>query len=59
MAYAFNLYRNWELEKRGTPSKRFKIETAPVESVLKIIEIVVDLAIILFVLIHFIMQGKE
>ena len=58
VAYLFNIYRNWELKKRGTPTT-LGIETAPCESRLKLLEIVADFVIIVVVLIHFIKAGTE
>ena len=57
MAYLFGVFRNWELKKHGKPNS-LNIETAPCETRLKVVEIVVDVIIIIIFLIHFIIQGK-
>lgn len=58
VAYMFNIYRNWELKRHGTPNT-LGIETAPCESRLKMFEIIADFVIIVVVLIHFLKAGKD
>lgn len=58
IAYLFNIYRNWELKNYGKPTT-LGIVTAPCESKLKLLEIIVDFVIIVVVLIHFFKGGKE
>ena len=58
IAYLFNIYRNWELKNYGKPTT-LGIITAPCESKLKLLEIIVDFVIIVVVMIHFAKGGNE
>lgn len=51
MSYFFGMFRSWELKNKGEPNS-YGIETAPIEKVLRIIEILVDLVIFVFVILH-------
>jgi hypothetical protein len=58
MAYMFDIYRKYELKKHGK-ANRFGIEQAPIETCLRIIEIVIDVIIFIMVIIHFNSMTKE
>ena len=51
MSYSFGMYRDYELKHKGTPNK-YGITTAPCESKLRYIEILVDFVIFVIVFIH-------
>ena len=52
MSYTFGIFRNYELNLRGEPNEN-GIESAPIETVLRYIEISVDFAIFTVVIMHF------
>ena len=58
MAYCFDIYRKYELKDKGKANK-FGIEQAPVETCLRLVEIVIDLIIFIMVIIHFNSMTKE
>ena len=51
MSYSFGIYRDYELKNKGTTNK-FGIVTAPCESKLRYIEILVDFVIFVLVFLH-------
>jgi len=57
MAYMFNIFRNYDINKNGYIWKG--IEIADCEFRLRILEFLVDFIIILIILIHFIKGGKD
>lgn len=58
MSYLFGMYRDYELKKDGKPNK-YGITIASCESKLRYIEIVVDLLIFVYVIIHLVAISKE
>jgi len=58
MAYIFDIYRKYELKKHGK-ANRFGIEQAPIETCLRIVELVVDVIIFIMVIMHFNFMTKE
>ena len=52
MSYTFGIFRNYELDLNGQPNEN-GIESAPIETVLRFIEISVDFIIFTFVIVHF------
>ena len=51
-SYLFGIFRDYEIKKKGKPNK-YGIESAPIEYKLRILEVVVDLTIFIFILKHF------
>lgn len=58
MAYIFDIYRKYELKKHGK-ANRFGIEQAPIETCLRIVEIVIDVIIFIMVILHFNSMTKD
>jgi hypothetical protein len=52
MSYTFGIFRNYELDLRGEPNDN-GIESAPIETGLRYVEISVDFVIFTFVILHF------
>ena len=52
MSYTFGIFRNYELDLRGKPNDN-GIESAPIETILRYIEISVDFGIFAVVIMHF------
>lgn len=44
MSYSFGMFRDYELKNKGKPNK-YGVETAPCESILRMVEIFVDFTI--------------
>ena len=51
-SYLFGIYRDYEIKKKGKPNK-YGIESAPIEFKMRIIEVLADLVIFIFILNHF------
>jgi len=52
VSYLFGIFRDFEIKKNGKPNK-YGIESAPIEFRLRIIEVIADLIIFIFILNHF------
>tara|TARA_B110000285_G_C15009761_1_gene555790 strand:+ start:731 stop:1069 length:339 start_codon:yes stop_codon:yes gene_type:complete len=51
-SYLFGIWRDYEIKKKGKPNK-YGIESAPIEFRMRIIEVLADLVIFIFILNHF------
>jgi len=51
-SYLFGIFRDYEIKKKGKPNK-YGIESAPIEFRLRILELLADLIIFIFILNHF------
>ena len=58
MSYSFGMYRDHELKKYGVPNK-YGITTAPCESRMRYVEVIVDFLIFIFVYIHILSLSLE
>ena len=51
-SYCSGVFKEWELRTKGTPNEK-GIETAPMNNILYWVEIIIDVIIIIFIVIHF------
>ena len=51
-SYLFGIFRNIDIKKNGKPNK-YGIDSAPIETKLRMIELVADLIIFILILNHF------
>lgn len=58
LSYLFGIFRNYDIDKNGKKNKR-GIESAPRESALRIIEIVVDMGISVWILVVMLSQDSK
>ena len=59
IAYMFNLYRNYEIEKVGIINDQTGIKSAPCEAKLRYLEIFIDFIIFVIFLIHLFNIGND
>lgn len=52
MAYLFDIFRSYDIKKNGR-TNRFGIEHAPKETLLRILEVLIDLFIAIVLILHF------
>ena len=57
-SYLFGIFRDYEIKKRGKPNK-YGIESAPMEFRLRVLEVIADLIIFIFILNHFTSLNTE
>ena len=58
VSYLFGIFRDFEIKKNGKPNK-YGIESAPIEFRLRVIEVIADLIIFIFILNHFTSLNQE
>ena len=58
MSYTFGIFRTYELALRGESNDQ-GVESAPIETILRYIEITVDFIIFFWLIVHFIHMSKD
>mmetsp|Transcript_39558 Transcript_39558/g.60445 ORF Transcript_39558/g.60445 Transcript_39558/m.60445 type:complete len:423 (-) Transcript_39558:1026-2294(-) len=58
MSYLFGIFRNYELKKVGQPNK-YGIDSAPIESKLRFIEVAIDFLIFALIILHMVSMTSD